>query len=212
MKAIFVNLLAQKQKGQLETAVLAKLFDRSIKRPDKMRTKRSTRHEEAIEDLVRSMTEFSEVADKAVDEIHTFTSNLRNMAKECARSTRATQIFKNFEAIISTYAPTKQVQEYSTSSYATGNTHWRRSTLPDQRTIQELLLEDIRAQHNNGQLGKKIEHITQQVETLKQQASNFYDPPSVRLSRDPIMPILTKLVSTYMFLKHLNHPREANEI
>jgi hypothetical protein len=67
-------------------------------------------------------------------------------------------------------------------------------------------------QEKNCQLGKKIEQITQQAETLKQQALSIYDMPSVRLIQSPIMNILTKTVATYMFLRHLNNPREENEI
>jgi hypothetical protein len=51
-----------------------------------------------------------------------------------------------------------------------------------------------------------------QVETLKQQALNAYDPPSIRLIQSRIMNILTKTMATYMFLRHLNNPREENEI
>jgi hypothetical protein len=121
-KSIFINLRAHKQKGQLETAVLAKLFDRSIVlfsllRSNINRAGRSTKDDEVIKDLVRSTTEFHNVADKAVVEIHAFTSNLRNMAKQRTRSPRATQILKNLEAIISTYVLTGLTPEYSTSSY-----------------------------------------------------------------------------------------------
>ncbi len=73
-------------------------------------------------------------------------------------------------------------------------------------------MEDIHTkQEKNCQLGKKIDQIVQKVETLKQQAWNAYDPPSVRLSQSPIMNILMKTVATYMFLGHLNNPREENE-
>jgi len=61
-------------------------------------------------------------------------------------------------------------------------------------------------------LGKKNDQIVKPVETLKQQASNAYDPPTVRLSQSPTMSILTKTVAMYMFLRHLNNPREENEL
>ncbi len=64
-------------------------------------------------------SEFHELADRAIDEIYGFTSNLRSMAKQKSRSSRATQIIKNLKAIISTYVPTKPTAEYSISSYAT---------------------------------------------------------------------------------------------
>jgi hypothetical protein len=67
-------------------------------------------------------------------------------------------------------------------------------------------------QEKNCQLGKKIEQIAQQAEALKQQASSIYDTPSVRLSQSQIMNILTKTVVTYMFIRHLNNPREENVI
>jgi hypothetical protein len=86
-------------------------------------------------------------------------------------------------------------------------------TIQDHRTIQELLLEYIHTQEEkNSQLRKKIEQTEQQAKTLKQQASNIYDTPSARLSQNPIMNIFTKAVATYMFLRHLNHPQEENEI
>jgi hypothetical protein len=65
-----------------------------------------------------------------------------------------------------------------------------------------LFLEDIQIQQEkNHQLGKKIDQIVQQVETLKQQASNAYDPPCVRVSLRLIMNILAKTVATYVFLR-----------
>ncbi len=85
--------------------------------------------------------------------------------------------------------------------------------IQDQQTIQKLLLDDIHIQQKKSlQLGKKIDQIVQRVETLKQQASNEYDAPSVRLSQSPIMDILTKTVATYMFLRHLNNLHENNGI
>jgi hypothetical protein len=58
----------------------------------------------------------------------------------------------------------------------------------------------------------KIEEIIQQNEILTEQASRIYDTPSERLRQNPIMNILTKTVATYMFLRHLNNPREENEV
>ena len=50
------------------------------------------------------------------------------------------------------------------------------------------------------------------LKVLAQQASSLYDTPSERLKKSPIMNILTKTVTTYMFLKNMNNPREVNKI
>jgi hypothetical protein len=116
----------------------------------------------------------------------------------------------DLNTVFSIFNPAKIKINYTTSI---GNKCWRQSQTPDEQTIQELLLKDIQIQQDkNHILGKKIDHIVNKVEALKQQASTTYDLPSVRLSQSPIMNILSKTVATYMFLRQLNNPREENEL
>jgi len=139
--------------------------------------------------------------------------HLFKFCQKITRSAKANKILSNLNAVLSTFSPTKLELDCTNSNYAAGNRWCRRSPTQDQRSIQELLLEDIQIQQEkNHQLGKKNDQIVKQVETLKQQASNAYDPPTVRLSQSPIMSILTKTVAMYMFLRHLNNPREENEL
>jgi hypothetical protein len=83
-KAFFADLLAQKQDSKRQNAVLAKLFGRSIMlsnllgQPPKAHSKWSTK---SIKNISNHTTDFHKLANEAIDKIHTFTTNLRYMAK-----------------------------------------------------------------------------------------------------------------------------------
>jgi hypothetical protein len=120
---------------------------------------------------------------------------------------------KDLEANIATFSPARPVTEYQVLEYATGNKRWRCAPSQHPVSIQDLLLHDIQTrQEKNKLLGEKVEKIVLQNQLLAQQSSNFYDTPSERLKKSPIMNMVTKTVATYMFLKNMNNPRQNNEI
>jgi hypothetical protein len=151
--------------------------------------------------------------DQAILRFSTATQKTCDLAENLARSPRAIKTIKDLEAAIAKFAPTKPSVDYKISSYVTGSRLWQCSPIQSQVTIQELLLEDIWAhQEKNCQLVKKIEQIVQQNDLLTQQAHSIYDTPSQKLRKTSSINILTKTVATYMFLRHLNNPREENEV
>ncbi len=46
---------------------------------------------------------------------------------------------------------------------------------------------------------------------MKEQASSIHNLPSVKLGWSPFINILSKTITTYMFLETLNHPQDKNQ-
>jgi hypothetical protein len=51
-------------------------------------------------------------------------------------------------------------------------------------------------------LGDKVAQIHKQNTDLSDKIAEEYQTPSEKLKKDPIMALVTKTVSTYMFLRH----------
>jgi hypothetical protein len=69
--------------------------------------------------------------------------------------------------------------------------------------ITELLnYEAQKKHHKNKILGDKVAQIFKQNTDLSDKIAEEYQTPSEKLKKDPIMALVTKTVSTYMFLRH----------
>jgi hypothetical protein len=93
--------------------------------------------------------------------------------------------------------------EYQTSEYATGNKCWKRAPRVHPVEIMDLLnYEAQKKHHKNKILGDKVAQILKQNTDLSDKIAEEYQTPSKKLKKDPIMALVTKTVSTYMFLRH----------
>ncbi len=93
--------------------------------------------------------------------------------------------------------------EYQTSEYATCNKRWKRAPSVHPVEITDLLnYEAQKKHHKNKILGDKVAQILKQNTDLSDKIAEEYQTPLEKLKKDPIMALVTKTVSTYMFLRH----------
>jgi hypothetical protein len=117
------------------------------------------------------------------------------------------------EAAIAIFDRTKPNPEYYVSDYATGNKWWRRSPAQHPVPIQDLLLYDVLTHHERNKiLGEKVPKVVKQNLHLARQTSRAYEKPLEKLKKDPIMSLVTRMVATYMFLKHNNDQKRNNKV
>ncbi len=107
------------------------------------------------------------------------------------------------EAAIAMFAQNRPELEYQTSEFATGNRHWKRAQSVHPVLITDLLEYEVRNKHNQNKiLWDKVAQILHQNTDLSDKISEEYQTPSEKLKKDPIMALVTKTVSTYMFIRH----------
>jgi hypothetical protein len=129
----------------------------------------------------------------------------KELAERISRSPRAIKTIQALDAAIAIFGQNEQKPEFQISEYATGNRRWKRAPSVHPVPITDLLEYDIQNHHNHNRiLGDKVAQILQQNTNLSDEISKAYQTPSEKLKKDLIMALVTKMVATYMFLKHNN--------
>ncbi len=141
--------------------------------------------------------------DEALDQINKNVQQNKELADRISRSPRAIKRIQALEAAITIFERNQPEPEYQTSEYATGNKCWKRAPSVHPVEITDLLnYEAKKKHHKNKILGDKVAQILKQNTDLSDKIAEEYKTPSEKLKKDPIMALVTKTVSTYMFLKH----------
>jgi hypothetical protein len=141
--------------------------------------------------------------DEALARINKNLQQNKELAQRISRSPRAIKTIQVLEAAITMFARNQPEPEYQTSEYATGNRHWKRAPSVHPVEITELLEYEAKKKHNQNQiLGYKVAQILKVNTNLSDKIAEEYQTPSEKLKKDPIMALVTKTVSTYMFLRH----------
>jgi hypothetical protein len=141
--------------------------------------------------------------DEALDRINKNLQQNRELADRISRSPRAIKTIQALEAAIAMFKRNQPQPEYQISEYATGNKRWKRAPSVHPVEITELLNYEAQKKHHTNQiLGDKVAQILKQNTDLSDKVAKEYQTPSEKLKKDPIMALVTKTVSTYMFLRH----------
>ncbi len=141
--------------------------------------------------------------DEALDQINQNLQQNRELADRISRSPRAIKTIQALEVAIAMFERNQPEPEYQTSEYDTGNKRWKRAPSVHPVEITDLLnYEAQKKHHKNKILGDKVAQILKQNTDLSDKIAEEYQTPSEKLKKDPIMALVTKTVSTYMFLKH----------
>jgi len=141
--------------------------------------------------------------DEALDRINKNLQQNKELADRISRSPRAIKMIQALEAAIALFERNQPEPEYQTSEYATGNKRWKRAPSVHPVEITDLLnYEAQKKHHKNKILGDKVAQILKQNTDLSDKIAEEYQTPSEKLKKDPIMALVTKTVSTYMFLRH----------
>jgi len=129
----------------------------------------------------------------------------KELAERISQSPRAIKTIQALEAAIAILGQSDPEPEYQISEYATGTKCWKRAPAVHPVPITDLLDYNVQNHHNKNQiLGDKVAQVLQQNTQLSDQISEAYQTPSEKLKKDPIMALVTKMVATYMFIKHNN--------
>jgi hypothetical protein len=141
-------------------------------------------------------THLDEVSDRIEE-------NIKQLAKRFSRSPRAIKAMQALEAAIAMFDQTHPEPEYQTSEHATGNRRWKRAPSVHPIEITELLNYEAQKKHHKNKIwGDKVVQIFKQNTDLSDKIAEEYQTPSEKLKKDPIMALVTKMVSTYMLLQH----------
>ncbi len=142
--------------------------------------------------------------------LHEILNQASNSKSRVSRSPRAIKTIQALEAAIAMFERNQPEPEYQTSEYATGNKRWKRAPSVHPVKITDLLnYEAQKKHHKNTILGDKVAQILKQNTDLSDKIAEEYQTPSEKLKKDPIMALVTKTVSTYMFLRH-SQDRKTN--
>jgi hypothetical protein len=148
--------------------------------------------------------------DEALDRINKNIQQNKELADRISRSPRAIKTIQALEAAIAMFERNQPEPVYQTSEYTTGNRRWKRALSVHPVEITDLLnYEAQRKHHKNKILGDKVAQILKQNTDLSDKIAEEYQTPSEKLKKDPIMALVTKTVSTYMFLRH-SRDRKTN--
>jgi hypothetical protein len=148
--------------------------------------------------------------DEALDRINKNIQQNKELVDRISRSPRAIKTIQALEAAIAMFERNQPEPVYQTSEYATGNRRWKRAPSVHPVEITDLLnYEAQRKHHKNKILGDKVAQILKQNTDLSDKVAEEYQTPSEKLKKDPIMALVTKTVSTYMFLRH-SRDRKTN--
>jgi hypothetical protein len=129
--------------------------------------------------------------------------NLKQLAKRFSRSPRAIKAMQALEAAIAMFEQTHPEPEYRISEYATGNRRWKRAPSVHPVEITELFNYEVQKKHNKNKiLGDQVAQILKQNTDLSDKIAEEYQTPSEKLKKDSIMALVTKMVSTYMLIRH----------
>jgi hypothetical protein len=129
--------------------------------------------------------------------------NLKELADRVSRSPRAIKTIQALEAAIAMFERNQPEPGYKISEYATGNKRWKRAPSVHPIEITELLNYEAQKKHQQNKiLGDKVAQILKQNTDLSDKIAEEFQTPSEKLKKDPIMALVTKTVSTYMFLRH----------
>jgi hypothetical protein len=202
----FYHLFTTERNKKVEAAILASLLGQDSQARFKCSTTK-------MEDIQRNTEILYRQMEQALARIKENVQKNRELAERLTGSPIAIRTIKDLDATIAAFTPVRPIAEYQVSEYATRNRRWRCTPYQHPVSIQDLLLHDIQTrQEKNKLLGEKVEKIMLQNQVLAQQTSSIYDTPSEKLKKIPIMNILAKAVTKYMFLKNMNNPRQGNEI
>jgi hypothetical protein len=135
--------------------------------------------------------------------LHKILHQASNSKSRVSRSPRALKTIQALEVAIAMFQGNQPEPKYQSSEYATGNKRWKRAPSVHPIEIRELLnYEAQKKHHKNKILGDKVAQIFKQNTDLSDKIAEENQTPSERLKKDPIMALVTKTVSTYMFLRH----------
>ena len=141
--------------------------------------------------------------DEARDRINRNLQRNTELADRISRSPRAIRTIQALEAAIAMFDQNKPEPDYQTSEYATGKRRWKRAPSVHPVEITELLNHEAQKKHHKNKiLGDKVAQILKQDTDLSDKIAEEYQTPLEKFKKDPIMALVTKTVSTYMFLRH----------
>ncbi len=141
--------------------------------------------------------------DEALDRINKNLQQNRELSDRISRSPRAIKTIQALEAAVAMFERNQPEPEYQISEYATGNKRWKRAPSVHPIEITELLNNEAQKKHHKNKiLGDKVAQILKQNTDPSDKIAEEYQTPSEKLKKDPIMALVTKMVSTYMFLRH----------
>jgi hypothetical protein len=144
--------------------------------------------------------------------LHRFLNQVSSSKSRVSRSPRAIKAIQALEAAIARFDRNQPEPEYKISKYATGNRRWKRAPSVHPIEITELLNYEVQRKHNKNKiLGDKVAQILKQNTDLSDKIAEEYQTPSEKLKKDPIMALVTRMVSTYMFLKHNRNGKTNNQ-
>jgi hypothetical protein len=97
------------------------------------------------------------------------------------------------------------------SEYATGIKRWKREPSVYPFQVTDLLEYEVRNKHSQNKiLGEKIAKILNQNTDLSNKIAEEYQTPSEKLKKDPIMALVTRMISPYMLVKHSKNGKEES--
>jgi len=150
--------------------------------------------------------------DEALDRINKNVQRNKELADQISRSPRAVRTIQALEAAIAMFEQNQPEPEYQTSEYATGNRRWKRAPSVHPVEIMELLNYEVQKKHNRNKiLGDKVAQILKQNTDLSDKIAEEYQTPSEKLKKDPIMALVTRMVSTYMLVKHSKNGKDKSK-
>jgi hypothetical protein len=95
---------------------------------------------------------------------------------------------------------------------ATGIKRYKREPSVYPFKITDLLEYEVRKKHSQNKiLGEKIAKILHQNTDLSDEIAAEYQTPSQKLKKDPIMALVTRILSTYMLVKHSKNAKDISQ-
>jgi hypothetical protein len=143
--------------------------------------------------------------------LHKFFNQISNSKSRVPRSSRALKTIPALDAAIAK-VQTKPEPQYQISEYATGNKRWKHEPSVYPFQITDLLEYEVRNKHSQNKiLGEKVAKILHQNIDLSDKLTEEYQMPSEKLKKDPIMALVTRMIYTYMLVKHSKNGKEKAE-
>ncbi len=150
--------------------------------------------------------------DEALARIHQNIQKSKELGQRISRSPRAIKAIQALESAIAMFNQNQPEREYQISEYATGKGRWKREPSVYPFQVTDLLEHEVRNKHSQNKiLGEKVTQILHQNTDLSDKIAEEYQTPSEKLKKDPIMALVTRTVSTYMFIKHSKNGKEKSK-
>jgi hypothetical protein len=207
------TLATADQNKTLQTILLANIFRNTnieaailheiLSKASNTKSKRSTADMDSIQKRPEIFHTHLEQTLARIEHNIQKNEELAKLAERISRSPRATHTVQTLEAAIATFAGNQPKPEYWISEYATGSKCWRHAPSVHPVPITDLLKYDVQQKHNKNKiLGDKVAQVLQQNMDLSNKISEAYRTPSEKLGKDPVMALVSKMVATYMFIRH----------